>query len=645
MPYNPHTKALSRPSALRLKLSKVQPNSPSQSSSTRFSMSFPIPGIWAGIGADLPNQGDQPHSDPLQAHGIRTDVSTGVAGCHCGVVDGGLKIAEDGLLTAISGNHYWHDREIADVALRRNTHEALAFAYRRYGEELLEKLAGRFCVLLWDPQQRIGVAATDRFGMMPVYWLGDGNRIALAPTADQALRLLDKERQVSMQGIYHYLFFHMVPSPGTIFEGLHKLPAAHALRLSTSGATPFCYWQPDFNPPASARIRRSGNQMLQLLQSAVVQLDNGEDTGAFLSGGLDSSTVAGLLANHRPQPATFSMGFDAKGYDEIAFARIAAKRFGTRLHEYYVTPEDVLEALPKVAAAYDEPFGNSSAIPAYFCARLAVENGMQRLLAGDGGDELFAGNERYARQTVFEAYDAIVPKWLDRFLLRPLAGRLPEGGLVGKFASYVNQAHIPLPKRLHTYNFLTRFAPETLFTDEFLAQVDRDQPFALEAEIYHRPEKASRLERMLYLDWQHTLADNDLRKVNRMCQLAGIQVEYPMLDDLVVEFSARVSSWEKLRFNKLRDYYKRAVKGWLPDEIINKSKHGFGLPFGVWMTDHAGLQALARENLGKLRDRNIINPQFLDQLLELHGSSHAGYYGEMVWILVMLELWMDTHGI
>ena len=560
-----------------------------------------------------------------------------------GAFKGDLHQTREGLLTAMSGRYYWRDREIADHATRNSSESTLAFAYRKFGEGLLRQLAGRFSLVVWDQQQRKGLVATDRFGQNTVYWHAGDEIISVAPTTHLALKLSGIKPEISKQAIYNYLFFHMVPSPGSIYQDINKLPAAHALRLSSTGAELFCYWQPEFSEHAEKRASVAGEEMLNLLRSSVSELQQGQRTGAFLSGGLDSSTVAGLLAQSQGDgAATFSIGFDAQGYDEIEYARIASRQFKTKAHEYYVTPEDVLDILPAVAEAYDEPFGNSSAIPAYFCAKLAKEHGMDCLLAGDGGDELFAGNERYAKQTIFENYRRL-PKALRAYLLDPLSSRLPAKGLPGKFASYVKQANVPLPARLHTYNFLTRFGTEELFTQKFISDIDAEEPFTLENNIYHRPSDASRLNRMLYLDWQHTLADNDLRKVNRMCQLAGIDVEYPMLDDLVVELSTRIPSSRKMRFNRLRDFYKRAVKDFLPESIINKSKHGFGLPFGVWMSTHSGLQKLAHDCLAQFRQREIMNADFLDELMRLHDQSHAGYYGELVWILVMLELWLQQH--
>jgi asparagine synthase (glutamine-hydrolysing) len=558
----------------------------------------------------------------------------------------GWVTSEGSLHCAISGNPDWLDYELADLHLKRGPAHALLRAYQRHGDALLHRLGGRFAVLVWDAAERRGVIACDRFGQVPVYWSREPNgSLHFAATADAAARIGGRQAVIDPQGMFNYLFCHMVPAPGTIFRGVSKLIAGHALYVGPNGCEARRYWNPEFREDADPTPAEAAGEMLGLIGSAVARLAKNADSGAFLSGGLDSSTVAGLLARHQPRPSTYSIGFDAEGYDEIGFARIAAERFDTRFNTYYVTPADVLEGLPRIAAAYDEPFGNSSALPAYFCARLAVADGRTRLLAGDGGDELFAGNERYAKQTVFERYTHL-PGWLRHAALEPLVERLlPERiGLVRKARSYVQQARVPLPDRLYSYNLLRRIGAAQVLSDAMYQEVDLEQPTALARALYHEPPQASRLNRMLYLDWHHTLADNDLRKVNRMCELAGIEVEYPMLDDHVVELSTRISSARKMPRNRLRDFYKRAVRGFLPDQIIDKTKHGFGLPFGVWMAEDPGLQELAADNLARMRRRGYVRPEFVDELLTLHREHHAGYYGEFIWVLIMLELWLTAQG-
>ena len=558
----------------------------------------------------------------------------------------GWSLSDDGVCCAIAGNVDWLQYDLADIQLKATPAHALLEAYRRRGLDFLSVVGGRFSLFLWDRGNRTGLLANDRFGQMPIYWARDAaGGLLFGPTAACVNRMSGQNAMLSEQGIFNYLYFHMVPGPGPVFAGVNKLLAAHALIGKDGVWQTRRYWEPDFREHQDAPVDAASEEMMGLLASSVARLADGADTGAFLSGGLDSSTVAGLLARHTPAPKTYSIGFDADGYDEIGYARMASERFGTQFQTYYVTPEDVLSELPKIAAAYDEPFGNSSALPAYFCARFAASDGRQRLLAGDGGDELFAGNERYAKQQVFEHYEKL-PGWGRNLVLEPLLFKaLPEaGGLLQKAKSYITQAKVPLPDRLQTYNFINRFGTHQVIADALWDAVDGELPLQLDRDLYGQPASASRLNRMLYLDWHHTLADNDLRKVNRMCQLADIDVEYPMLDDRLVEFSTRVSSYRKMPNNRLRDFFKRSVADFLPAEIINKQKHGFGLPFGVWMAEHPGLQELAADNLSRMQRRGYVKSEFVDEILRLHRDQHAGYYGEFIWVLMMLELWLTAHG-
>jgi asparagine synthase (glutamine-hydrolysing) len=550
--------------------------------------------------------------------------------------------AVDGTTVALVGQPIWTDPELGDFARSHGHAETVAHAFKRYSDAFLRRIAGHFTLAVHDTSAHQGLVAVDRFAQHTLYWRSVGNRLHFASSAD-ALSASTGERSLSDQGLFHYLFFHMVPSPGTIYRDIQKLPAAHAVFIRNHQASVQCYWVPEFREDEPS-IEESRERLQGLITDAVGRLD-GPATGAFLSGGLDSSTVAGALSRTRGASAdTFSIGFDAEGYDEIEFARIANGHFGNTAHEYYVTPDDVHGALPLIAESYDEPFGNSSALPALFCARFAKEHGMGTLLAGDGGDEVFAGNDRYAKQRVFEHYAAL-PGWLRHGILDPVIGNLPNAlPLATKAKSYINQANTPLPDRLQSYNFFVRHSNDEILEPDFLGHIDAQTPFELLRGTYQRPADTSALNRMLYLDWQYTLADNDLRKVNRMCTLGGIDVEYPFLDPGVVDYSTTIASARKLDGDRLRAFYKDAMVGFLPDAILNKSKHGFGLPFGVWMRTNPGLQALSQDCLSQMRRRRLIRNDFMDELTRLHADVHAGYYGEMVWILMMLELWLTSHG-
>jgi asparagine synthase (glutamine-hydrolysing) len=208
---------------------------------------------------------------------------------------------------------------------------------------------------------------------------------------------------------------------------------------------------------------------------------------------------------------------------------------------------------------------------------------------------------------------------------------------------YIRQANTPLPDRLQNYNFLHRHNPAEIFAPELLEQVDVSAPLRALREEYAVPDTSDPINRMLFLDWKFTLHDNDLVKVNTMCDLAGVEVAYPMLDQALVDFSRRLPGDWKVRDGQLRWFYKRAMQGFLPDEIINKTKHGFGLPFGVWTRTHPGLQRLSQQSLESLSTRGYFRPEFLREAMRLHREGHASYYGELVWILMVLELWLQAH--
>ncbi len=278
-----------------------------------------------------------------------------------------------------------------------------------------------------------------------------------------------------------------------------------------------------------------------------------------------------------------------------------------------------------------------------YCAELAKDDGIGTLFGGDGGDEIFAGNERYAKQKIFEHY-YLIPEPIRRILLEPLAGVLPGNGFpVGKAKSYIRQARTPLPERLESYNFLNRIPPSEIFAPEFLESVHTSAPLTLLRQRYQEAPSDSVLHRLLYLDFKFTLADNDLRKVSRTCEMAGVDVRYPFLDPGLVDFANRVPPDLKLKGQKLRYFFKRASEGFLPPEILAKPKHGFGVPCGRWMRDYPPLHELAYDSLASLSRRGYISGTFIERLKKLHEGEHGDYYGVMVWVLMMLELWHQHH--
>jgi len=267
------------------------------------------------------------------------------------------------------------------------------------------------------------------------------------------------------------------------------------------------------------------------------------------------------------------------------------------------------------------------------------------LLAGDGGDELFAGNERYATDQRFSRYQS-VPRWLRRSVLEPVARLLPaDGGLLSLPRRYIRRANIPNPRRLFSYSVFLSTDPREIFELGFLEQAPPAQWMNIAERHFNGAEAHSDLNRMMHLDVKIILADNDLKKVSGTAEIAGVRVRYPLLDRRLAEFSGTIPTRLKMKGSAKRYIFKEAMRGILPDAVLFKKKHGFGVPIGDWLLHNPGLKSLAQDVLNdpRTRQRGYFRTDFYDRVASLHRSDHAGFYGEVIWYLVALELWHREH--
>ena len=542
------------------------------------------------------------------------------------------------LVVIVEGDPYWSDDELAKIASKGDSSRALAVGFIKYGRLVLNKIHGPFSFCIIEPERYYALLANDRLGIRPLAYYYQQGLFVFGSKLDHIIAHPGVNKVIDPQGIFNYLYAHMIPSPGSIYKDILKLQPGEFIEINSNKYLRDFYWQSDYTESTFTKLKLMEQVHTQLGQSIATCLPD-KETGVFLSGGLDSSTVTGFFqqfAAHKVD--AFTMGFDAEGYDEMAYARIVAAHFKVNLHEYYVSPADVLNSIPLIAQTYDEPFGNASAVPSYYCAKFARERGMTRLLAGDGGDEIFAGNSRYAKQKLFEYY-RYLPDF-SKAVIVPMANNIP---FLSKLQSYIEQAKINMPDRLETYNFLHRSPLLEFFSEEFLKKIDPEIPIANCRSTYNRANTDDLLKRMLHLDGKFTLADNDLRKVNRMCELAGVEVQYPMLQEDLVKFSAGIPSKWLMQGFELRSFYKKSMQNFLPKETLTKSKQGFGLPFGVWMAQDKELKQFALDNLFSFSKRGIVNPVYIKNIIQLHQKGHASYYGVMIWLLIMLEQWLIAH--
>ena len=526
--------------------------------------------------------------------------------------------------------------------------------YVHEGMKFLERLRGEFALAIWDGREGALFLITDRFRVEPLFYLEDGEKLVFASRTKSILAnpmLID--RSLDLVSVVDVMAFSSVCTPRTIFQKIKKIPPGSVLKYRDGVVSVGSYWDINFRKPSKAREEELATTLKFMMEDAVsarLQSDQAScRIGAFLSGGVDSSTVTGLLTKLTKGPVkSFTIGFGEERFNEMEFARIAARHYKSEHHEYFVTPDDVSEAITVMMEAFDEPFANASAVPTYFCAKLAKENDRDVLYAGDGGDEIFGGNERYGDQRIFEYY-AMFPKWLrDRFI-EPTVGLLADhvGGRVfisGK--KYIRRANIPYPQRLTSYGVFNVIPMGDLMSAGVLDAVGRQyDPYSPINMLYHEAQATAELDRQLYVDLKHAIADSDLFKVTRMAHAAGVTVRFPFLDHRLAEFAASVPADVKMRGTELRSFFKKAYADFLPESTRTKSKHGFGLPIPVWLRTNSRLNDMMHDLVlsPKSVQRGFFQKKMLEHMLDAHRQDTTSFYGTLLWNVMVLELWCRSH--
>jgi asparagine synthase (glutamine-hydrolysing) len=526
---------------------------------------------------------------------------------------------------------------------------AIVELYLTKGDEFIKFLRGSFGLALWDSRNQKLVAGTDHFGTRSVYYSNANGRIAVSPRLDGCVEAMGSSREIEPNSIYFFLNHSFIPAPFTILKNVHRLKPGHMLVWTDGRLIVRKYWDMSYDEDkgmgeaaAAASLRSS---VADAVRFAVGSRNcRSDELGAFLSGGTDSSTLVGLLNQTDAKPIkSFSVGFEDHAYNEIHYARVAANHFKSKAYEYFVHPDEALTAIDAIAAVFDEPFGNSSAIPTFFCLKMARQEGVKFMFAGDGGDELFGGNERYITEKVFTLYRQI-PSPL-RSVIDLGAKVIPAFYPWRKVKNYVCKANQSPIERFFAYQLYFRDHADEYFTSDFKETIAMDFPIEVPKQHYACAGNVAFLNRLLYVDLKLAIADNDLFKVNRMGEMHGIQVLYPYLDPHVGVASGKIPAALKVKGWSKRYIFKKAFEKFLPEEILQKKKHGFGLPTGDWLRNHPGFRDLARSLLldACSLQRGFFRQSALERLLQRHDEESSSYYGSQIWNLMMLELWHRNH--
>ncbi|HET7588741.1 MAG TPA: asparagine synthase (glutamine-hydrolyzing) [Solirubrobacterales bacterium] len=557
--------------------------------------------------------------------------------------------SEDGSAVVVQNGEIYNYRELQRELEGRGHRfatgcdtEVLVHAYEEWGDAFLERLRGMFAIALWDQRRRRLLLARDRFGIKPLYYRAAGGELSFASELKAMLEQPGFSREIDPRAVAAYLAFNSIPAPLTIFAEARKLPPGHLLAWEGGEPRLRRYARP--GPVAAAEVRRGSEaelaaELREVLDDSIrAHLVADVPVGVLLSGGVDSGAIAALASRHTSEPLrTFSIGFEEQGFDELSRARLVAARYGTDHHELILRP-DAVELLPKLVEAFDEPFGDSSALPTYLVSQLASGH-VKTAMSGEGGDELFGGYYTYvADQLAPLLGPAIRP-------VRPLVEWLPSSSAKVSFdykaKRFVRGAHLPPVERHHAWKEI--FSPERRAD---LVDRRRDgvaDPLDLYRERYADTAGAEPLARLQDLDLGIYLVDDLLVKTDRASMAHSLEARVPFCDPVVAELALALPTRLKVRGLQKKRLLRQAVAPLLPRAIVRGRKRGFSIPLAAWLRGE--LEPFAREVLeaDTLRRHGLLRPEPVQRLLEDHVSGREDL-SRQIWGLMSLTLWMERYG-
>ena len=512
--------------------------------------------------------------------------------------------------------------------------ETIVHAYEEYSDDCVKHLRGMFTFAIWDRKRQRLLAARDRFGKKPLNYYWDGQRLIFGSEIKSILEA-GIRREINLTALDEYLVYGYVPAPNTLFKGVLKLPAAHILIYENGRISTKRYWELSFTPTCQDDEATAIERTRALLKEAVqVRLMSEVPLGVFLSGGVDSSVVVGLMSQMMNRPVkTFSIGFEEDDYNELPYARQVAQHFNTDHHEFLVWP-DLISVLPQLVWAYDEPFADPSMLPTYYVSRLARDH-VTVVLTGDGGDEIFGGYSRYRRELSIKR----MPGFLR--LLLGCAGMLLPDGMRGK-RRLSNISHDLATRYVQTDMPFPAVSRSSIYHREYFAQVRDYDPYQRAIGEFHSAQHLDIMTQMQFVDVRLYLADDILVKVDKASMLNSLEARAPMLDQHLVEYVSSLPSTVRTRNGVLKYLLKQVAADLLPIEILARSKQGFGVPLKHWF--RGGLTDYAYDLLGSPRaqQRDIFDAQFIRNLLKAHASTKLINHSNAIWALLCLELWFQT---
>jgi asparagine synthase (glutamine-hydrolysing) len=521
--------------------------------------------------------------------------------------------------------------------------EVIVHAYEAWGTAAIARLRGMFGLAIWDARSRTLLIARDRIGIKPLHYAEVKGRLYFGSEIKSLLEAPDLPRDLDLGALDHYLSFLYTPRDRSIFTNIRKLPPGHLLTWRDGQATVQQYWQLPADESYTGSEEDAVRDLRAVLSDAVrSHLVSDVPLGAFLSGGIDSSLVVGLMAQTSgARVKTFSIGFDEAEFDELEHARRVAQHFGTDHHEFVVKP-DAISILDRLVSHCDEPFADPSAIPTWYVSEMARRR-VTVVLSGDGGDELFGGYERYVPHARVMAFDRYTPAALRR-AAAIVAARLPHGVRGRNFLRHVGRD--TEGRYIDSIRFFAADEKPALLTSDVVRALDGANAEALLARHFERYAHLAWPTQMMRFDAETYLPEDVLTKVDRMSMAHSIESCVPLLDNEVIRFACSLPASLKIRNGRHKHVLKEVAAALLPAEILNRRKQGFGVPLGVWF--RGNLRELFADTLlsPAALQRGYFEPRFVRRLVEEHLSGRRDHTWRL-WQLVVFERWhrcyLDRH--
>jgi len=513
--------------------------------------------------------------------------------------------------------------------------ETIVHAYEQWGKDAIRRLRGMFGVAIWDTKSQTLLLARDRVGIKPLHYATVNGRLYFGSEIKSLLCAPDVPRDVDFDALDHYLSFLYTPRDGSIFRHVHKLPPGHLLTWKNGVVRVDQYWQSAPDETFTGTEDDAVHVLRGVLADAVrSHLVSDVPLGAFLSGGIDSSLVVGLMAETSgARVKTFSIGFDEPAFDELEYARRVADHFGTEHHEFVVKP-DAVGIIDRLVSHFDEPFGDPSAIPTWYVSEMARRH-VTVVLSGDGGDELFGGYDRYVPDPRVAAFDKYSPRVVRR-AAAIAAARLPHGTRGRNFLRHVTRdAH---GRYLDAIGFFTADEKPVLLSEEVRRRIGGGGAEARLARHFDRFAALPWASQMMRFDAETYLPEDVLTKVDRMSMAHSLESRVPLLDNEVLQVAASLPSAFKIKNGRRKHILKEVAATLLPRDILERKKQGFGVPLGVWF--RGDLRELTHDLLlsPRARQRGYFVPSTISRIVGEHMAGTRDH-GFRLWQLLMLEMW------